>query len=297
MSPLNRINRIASHICPPASTSDGGLSMNATRAKGSSGGFKVAVLGAAGGIGQPLSLLLKMNPLVSVLHLYDVFNTPGVTADLSHTSTSAVVRSLFSVTRVLHDQYITHQLPTNVTCYLQIPGMSFYYYVFVPHVCVSRSQVRGFLGNDQLGAALDGMDLVIIPAGVPRKPGMTRDDLFKINAGIVKTLCQGIAKHCPRAIVNIISNPVNSTVAIAAEVFRRAGTYDPRKLMGVTTLDVVRANTFVVRASGVTRMASAGEVYKRTKQGAYVEWYGVTTLDVVRAKIFVVCLMGPVREG
>ncbi|GJP39312.1 hypothetical protein CLOM_g23695 [Closterium sp. NIES-68] len=201
MSPLNRINRIASHICPPASPSDGGLSMNATRAKGSSGGFKVAVLGAAGGIGQPLSLLLKMNPLVSVLHLYDVFNTPGVTADLSHTSTSAVV--------------------------------------------------RGFLGKDQLGAALDGMDLVIIPAGVPRKPGMTRDDLFNINAGIVKTLCEGIAKHCPHAVVNIISNPVNSTVAIAAEVFKRAGTYDPRKLMGVTTLDVVRANTFVAEVLGL----------------------------------------------
>jgi malate dehydrogenase len=60
-------------------------------AQGAAPGFKVAVLGAAGGIGQPLSLLLKMNPLVSTLHLYDVFNTPGVTADLSHTNTSAVV--------------------------------------------------------------------------------------------------------------------------------------------------------------------------------------------------------------
>jgi len=90
------------------------------------------------------------------------------------------------------------------------------------------------------------MDLVIIPAGVPRKPGMTRDDLFKINAGIVRTLSEGIAKCCPNAIVNLISNPVNSTVAIAAEVFKKAGTYDPKRLLGVTTLDVVRANTFVV---------------------------------------------------
>jgi len=48
-------------------------------------------LGAAGGIGQSLSLLLKMNPLVSVLHLYDVVNTPGVTADVSHMDTGAVV--------------------------------------------------------------------------------------------------------------------------------------------------------------------------------------------------------------
>lgn len=91
-----------------------------------------------------------------------------------------------------------------------------------------------------------GMDLVIIPAGVPRKPGMTRDDLFNINAGIVKTLCEGITKFCPNAIVNLISNPVNSTVPIAAEVFKRAGTFDPKRLLGVTMLDVVRANTFVV---------------------------------------------------
>jgi hypothetical protein len=61
------------------------------RAKGGAPGFKVAILGAAGGIGQPLSLLMKMNPLVSVLHLYDVVNTPGVTGDISHMDTSAVV--------------------------------------------------------------------------------------------------------------------------------------------------------------------------------------------------------------
>lgn len=95
------------------------------------------------------------------------------------------------------------------------------------------------------------MDLVIIPAGVPRKPGMTRDDLFNINAGIVKTLCEGIAKCCPQAIVNIISNPVNSTVPIAAEVFKKAGTFDPKRVLGVTMLDVVRANTFVVRAASI----------------------------------------------
>lgn len=75
---------------------------------------------------------------------------------------------------------------------------------------------------------------------------MTRDDLFNINAGIVKTLCEAIAKFCPKAIVNVISNPVNSMVPIAAEVFKRAATYDPKRLMGVTMLDVVRANTFVV---------------------------------------------------
>lgn len=155
---------------------------------------KVAVLGAAGGIGQPLALLMKLNPLVSSLALYDIAGTPGVAADVNHINT--------------------------------------------------RSQVAGYMGDDQLGQALEGSDIVIIPAGVPRKPGMTRDDLFNINAGIVKSLCTAIAKYCPNALVNMISNPVNSTVPIAAEVFKKAGMYDERKLFGVTTLDVVRAKTF-----------------------------------------------------
>ena len=54
-----------------------------------------------------------------------------------------------------------------------------------------------------------------------------------------------------QAIINIISNPVNSTVPIAAEVLKVAGVFDPAKLMGVTTLDVVRANTFVAEAKGL----------------------------------------------
>ncbi|KAM7279099.1 hypothetical protein ACFE04_006233 [Oxalis oulophora] len=155
---------------------------------------KVTVLGAAGGIGQPLSMLMKLNPLVSRLALYDIANTPGVAADVSHINT--------------------------------------------------RSEVTGYAGDEQLGQALEGSDVVIIPAGVPRKPGMSRDDLFNINAGIVKSLCLAIAKYCPNALVNMISNPVNSTVPIAAEVFKKAGVYDEKKLFGVTMLDVVRAKTF-----------------------------------------------------
>lgn len=82
------------------------------------------------------------------------------------------------------------------------------------------------------------------------KPGMTRDDLFKINAGIVKGLIEGIAEHSPKAFILVISNPVNSTVPIAAEVMKKAGIFDPKKLFGVTTLDVVRAETFVQDVTG-----------------------------------------------
>jgi malate dehydrogenase len=98
--------------------------------------------------------------------------------------------------------------------------------------------------------AFAGASLVVIPAGIPRKPGMTRDDLFKINAGIVRDLITGVAKYCPKAYLLIISNPVNSTVPIAAEVLKAHNVFDPHRLFGVTTLDVVRAETFVSEITG-----------------------------------------------
>ena len=51
---------------------------------------------------------------------------------------------------------------------------------------------------------------MIIPAGVPSKPGMTRDDLFNTNASIVRDLAQACAEVCPKALVGIISNPVSN---------------------------------------------------------------------------------------
>uniref|UniRef100_A0A671NKJ9 Malate dehydrogenase n=1 Tax=Sinocyclocheilus anshuiensis TaxID=1608454 RepID=A0A671NKJ9_9TELE len=148
---------------------------------------KVAVLGASGGIGQPLSLLLKNSPLVSELSLYDIAHTPGVAADLSHIET--------------------------------------------------RATVTGYMGADQLGAALKGCDVVVIPAGVPRKPGMTRDDLFNTNATIVATLADACARHCPQPYI--------------AEVMKKHGVYNPSSVFGVTTLDIVRANAFVAELKGL----------------------------------------------
>ncbi|KAJ7565773.1 hypothetical protein O6H91_02G074300 [Diphasiastrum complanatum] len=180
--------------------------------------YKVAVLGAAGGIGQPLSLLLKMSPLLSNLNLYDIANVKGVVADLGHCNTPA-------------------QKETT-----QAKGKAVLDWDFLLNKAVS-----GFTGPAELADSLKGVDLIIIPAGVPRKPGMTRDDLFNINAGIVKDLVEVAADTAPNALINVISNPVNSTVPIAAEILKQKGVYNPRKLFGVTTLDVVRANTFVAK--------------------------------------------------
>jgi lactate/malate dehydrogenase, NAD binding domain len=58
---------------------------------------------------------------------------------------------------------------------------------------------------------------------------MTRDDLFNTNASIVRDLAKGVADHAPKALLGIIANPVNSTVPICAEVFKKMGTYDPNR--------------------------------------------------------------------
>jgi malate dehydrogenase len=80
---------------------------------------------------------------------------------------------------------------------------------------------------------------------------MTRDDLFNVNAGVVKDLVTACAEACPNACIIIITNPVNSLVPVAKEVLKAKGVYDPKKLMGVTALDVCRARTFVAEAKGL----------------------------------------------
>ena len=164
--------------------------------------MKVVVLGAAGGIGQALGLLLKTQlPNGTELSLYDIAPvTPGVAADLSH-------------------------IPTAV-------------------------KISGFAGEDP-SPALVNADIVLISAGVARKPGMDRSDLFNINAGIVKNLVSVCADTCPKALIGIITNPVNTTVAIAADVLKKKGVYDPARLFGITTLDIIRSSTFVAEVNGV----------------------------------------------
>ena len=66
----------------------------------------------------------------------------------------------------------------------------------------------------------------------------------------MRDLSKAAAKVAPKAHMLIISNPVNSTVPIVAEVFKRAGVYDPKRLFGVTTLDVTRASTFLSGIAG-----------------------------------------------
>ena len=80
---------------------------------------------------------------------------------------------------------------------------------------------------------------------MPRTPGMTRADLFNVNASLVYDLAKATAENAPNANILVISNPVNSTVPIVAEVFKKQNVYNKKKLFGVTTLDSIRASRFI----------------------------------------------------
>ncbi len=60
-----------------------------------------------------------------------------------------------------------------------------------------------------------GSDVVVITSGIPRKPGMTREELIGTNAGIVKNVCENILKHSPNAIIIVISNPMDTMTYLA----------------------------------------------------------------------------------
>merc|ERR1719223_1995566 len=175
------------------------------------GNFKVCVCGGAGGIGQPLCLLMAQNPRVSELCVFDLtiamVPAAGVAADLSHLEKKSKVTG-YALT--LEDKPV-----------------------------------------DKLGECLKGCHLVLVPAGMPRKPGMTRADLLGVNAGIAKNIVEACAKFCPDAILGLIVNPVNSVVPAMCELYKKAG-LDPRKICGVTSLDIVRANKFVHEVTGVS---------------------------------------------
>jgi len=173
------------------------------------GAYKVCVCGGAGGIGQPLSLLMTLDKNVREVSVYDLkiamVPPEGVAADLGHLENKVAVKGYVGE---------LNEPPMNYT-------------------------------KD----ALSGCDVVLIPAGMPRKPGMTRDDLFKVNADIAKGLVEACAKYCPNAMLCMIVNPVNSVVPAMAELYKKKG-LDPKKIVGVTTLDCVRANKFIADMTG-----------------------------------------------
>ena len=98
-------------------------------------------------------------------------------------------------------------------------------------------------------ADIAGADVVVITAGLPRKPGMSRDDLVKTNVEIVKSVSQNVKQNAPNAIVIVVSNPLDAMVYTAWKV---TGFPTNRIIGQAGCLDVARFRTFIAMELGVS---------------------------------------------
>lgn len=117
---------------------------------------------------------------------------------------------------------------------------------------LEASPVQGFdsniVGTSSYEDAADS-DIVIITAGVARKPGMSRDDLVNTNAGIVKSVCENVKTHAPNATVIILSNPVDAMTYVA---YNTLGFPKNRVIGQSGVLDTARYCTFIAQELNVS---------------------------------------------
>jgi malate dehydrogenase len=98
-------------------------------------------------------------------------------------------------------------------------------------------------------ALIEGADVVIVTAGVPRKPGMSRDDLIATNAGVIKSVGENVRRYCPDAFVIVITNPLDAMVW----AMQRVSGLPPERVVGMAgVLDSARFRHFIAEEVGVS---------------------------------------------
>ncbi len=105
-----------------------------------------------------------------------------------------------------------------------------------------------FVASDKADA-MTGADIVVMTAGVPRKPGQSREELININAGIVKGICADVKKYAPEAVLIVVSNPLDAMVFVAKQV---TGFPRERVIGSAGVLDSARFRTYLAMAAGVS---------------------------------------------
>ena len=105
------------------------------------------------------------------------------------------------------------------------------------------------VGSTNDYAATADSDVVIITSGLPRKPGMSRDDLLKTNAGIVTSVTEQVAHYSPDAVIIVVSNPLDAMTQVA---FRKSG-FPKHRVIGMAgVLDSARMRCFLAEALDVS---------------------------------------------
>ncbi len=141
----------------------------------------------------------------------------------------------------------------------------------------------GYTGSNDY-ADLAGSDVVIVTAGIPRKPGMTRDDLISVNTGIVKTVGEAIKTHCPNAFVIVITNPLDVMVWVMREV----SGLPANKVVGMAgVLDSARfryflAEEFKVSVQDVTAFVLGGHGDTMVPSVRYSTVAGIPLPDLIK---------------
>jgi malate dehydrogenase len=98
-------------------------------------------------------------------------------------------------------------------------------------------------------ADIAGSDVVIITAGLPRKPGMSRDDLLATNAKIMKEVCLGVKQHAPQSVVIVVSNPLDAMAYVAKDVLG----FPKERVLGMAgVLDGARMRSFIAEECNVS---------------------------------------------
>jgi malate dehydrogenase len=105
-----------------------------------------------------------------------------------------------------------------------------------------------FVASDK-AEAMAGADVVVMTAGVPRKPGQSREELISVNAGIVRGICADVKKHAPNAVLVVVSNPLDAMVFVAKQV---TGFPRERVVGSAGVLDSARFRTYLAIAAGVS---------------------------------------------
>lgn len=137
-------------------------------------------------------------------------------------------------------------------------------------------------GSNDFGPTKNS-DLVVITAGIARKPGMSRDDLIKINTGIVKEVTEKIKKSSPKAILLVVSNPLDAMVYVAGKV----SGFAPRKVLGMAgVLDTTRFRSFLADALGcsaqdITALVLGGHGDDMVPLVRYTNMAGIPVTDLL----------------
>ncbi|CAH1992435.1 unnamed protein product [Acanthoscelides obtectus] len=161
----------------------------------------VTVLNACSKIGKYVALLLKQNPLIGELRLYDKNGTVcAVAEDLSHIDT--------------------------------------------------RTKVRSFGGSAVLKHAVAEVDIVVSVGGCKESSRESYKKLFEKNVDDVRSEALHMIEFNPKAVFCIAKPPIEALVPMVSEEFRKAGVYDSRKIIGITSVGSMRANYHIANVTG-----------------------------------------------